>query len=223
MTPGEIASITLLTVRVAAVATLLDAPFAIWLGYLLARGKFAGKAVIQTIVALPMVLPPVAIGLLLLELLSRKSPVGRACESLFGHTLLLTWWAAALASAVVAFPLFARAAEQAFAGVPARLEGVARTLGASRSRTFLRVTLPLAARGLLYGGVFAFARALGEFGATSMVAGRIPGETETLALAIYGRIEMFREGDAWILAAVSCALALVPTAAAEIFLRRNER
>jgi molybdate transport system permease protein len=223
MTAHEIAGIALLTLRVGIAGTAIASAPAIALGFALARGRFPGKALVQTVVALPMVLPPVAIGLALLELLSRKSPVGRACEALFGHTLLLTWWAAAFASAVVAFPLIARAAEQAFAAVPARLENVARTLGCSGPGVFRRVTLPLAARGLLYGTLFGFARALGEFGATSMVAGRIPGETETLALAIYGRIEMFREGEAWVLAAVSVALALVPTAAAEIFLRKGER
>jgi molybdate transport system permease protein len=223
MTFAEIAGIALLTLRVALTATLIAGVPALALGYALARFRFPGKPLVQTVVALPMVLPPVAIGIALLEILSLKSPVGRACEALFGHTLLLTWWAAALASAVVAFPLISRAAEQAFAAVPVRLENVARTLGTSGAGVFRRVTLPLAARGLLYGALFGFARALGEFGATSMVAGRIPGETETLALAIYGRIEMFREGDAWMLAGVSLLLALLPTAAAEIFLRRGER
>ncbi|KAF0245110.1 MAG: molybdate transport system permease [Planctomycetota bacterium] len=223
MTAAETVGIALLTLRVALVATVFAGIPALAIGYALARFRFPGKPLVQTIVALPMVLPPVAIGLALLEILSIKSPIGRACEALFGQTLILTWWAAALASSVVAFPLIARAAEQAFAAVPVRLENVARTLGCSRPGVFRRVTLPLAARGLLYGGLFGFARALGEFGATAMVAGRIPGETETLALAIYGRIEMFREGEAWILAGVSLLLALVPTAAAEVFLRRGER
>lgn len=223
MTFAETTGIALLTLRVGAAGALIAGVPAIALGWLLARRPFPGRAVVQTIVALPMVLPPVAIGLLLLKLLSPASPFGRATAAVLGHTLLFTWWAAALASAVVAFPLIARAAEQAFAAVPVRLENVARTLGASGPAVFRRVTLPLAARGLLYGTLFGFARALGEFGATSMVAGRIPGETETLALAIYGRIEMFREGEAWMLAGVSLLLALVPTAAAEIFLRRGER
>ncbi|MEK7466532.1 MAG: molybdate ABC transporter permease subunit [Planctomycetota bacterium] len=223
MTLPETAGIALLTLRVALTATLIAGVPALALGYALARFRFPGKPLVQTVVALPMVLPPVAIGLALLECLSRRSPFGRACEALFGQTLLLTWWAAALASAVVAFPLITRAAEQAFAAVPLRLEHVARTLGCSGPGVFRRISLPLAARGLLYGTLFGFARALGEFGATSMVAGRIPGETETLALAIYGRIEMFREGEAWMLAGVSLLLALAPTAAAEIFLRRGER
>jgi molybdate transport system permease protein len=223
MNLAETAGIALVTLRVGAAGTLIAGVPAVALGWLLARRTFPGRAVVQTVVALPMVLPPVAIGLLLLHVLSPASLTGRATAAVFGHSLLFTWWAAALASAVVAFPLIARAAEQAFAAVPARLENVARTLGASGPAVFRRVTLPLAARGLLYGTLFGFARALGEFGATSMVAGRIPGETETLALAIYGRIEMFREGEAWMLAGVSLLLALVPTAAAEIFLRRGER
>ncbi len=221
MTPAGILDITLLTLRVGLVSTLIILVPGVLLGWLLARREFRGRALVQTVVSLPLVLPPVAIGLLLLHLLSRRAPVGRAIESLFGGPVLLTWWAAALAAAVMSFPLLVRGAEQGFAAVPRRLEQVASSLGASRSRVFFAVTLPLAGRGILYGVVFAFARGLGEFGATTLVAGHIPGRTETLALAVYARIEEFKDGEAWALAGVSVVLALVITGLAETVLRRR--
>ena len=216
----DILAITGLTLRVGLLSTALIAVPGVALGWLLARRRFRGRALVQTAVALPMVLPPVAVGLLLLLLLSRRSAFGRALEALCGGPVLLTWRAAALASAIMSFPLLVRGAEQAFLGVPRRLEQVARTLGASRLTVFRRVTWPLAARGILYGLVFAFARGLGEFGATTIVAGNIPGRTETLALGVYARIEAFRDGDALVLAGVSVLLAFGITWAAEAWLRR---
>jgi molybdate transport system permease protein len=168
-----------------------------------------------------MVLPPVAVGLLLLGLLSRRAPLGGAIERLFGAPILLTWWAAAVAAAVMSFPILVLAAERGFAAVPRRLEQVAATLGASPARVFVRVTLPLASRALSHGLLFAFARALGEFGATTLVAGHIPGQTETLALAIYGRIEQFDDAGAWQLALASLVLCLVAMGAAEWAQRRR--
>jgi molybdate transport system permease protein len=215
----EVVSITLLTLRVGLVSTLIILVPAVLLGYLLARYDFPGRSLVQTVVSLPLVLPPVAIGLLLLHVLSRRAPVGWAIEQAFGAPALLTWWAAALAAAIMSFPLLVRGAEQGFAGVPRRLEQVASSLGASRSRVFFRVTLPLAARGILYGVVFAFARGLGEFGATTLVAGHIPGRTETLALGIYARIEQFKDSEAFTLAGVSVVLALLITGLAETLLR----
>lgn len=218
---AELLQITALTLRVGAVSTLLILGPGVALGYLLARREFRGKSLVQTLVALPMVLPPVAVGLGLLMLLSRRGAVGRAAEALLGGSLLLTWWAAALAAAVMSFPLLVRGAEQGFAAVPRRLEQVARSLGASRARVFRTVTLPLAARGILHGVVFAFARGLGEFGATTLVAGNVPGRTETLALGMYARIEEFRTGEALLLAGVSAGLALLITGTAEALLRRR--
>jgi molybdate transport system permease protein len=168
-----------------------------------------------------MVLPPVAVGLVLLLALSRRSPLGAAIESAFGGPILLTWWAAAIASAVMSFPLVVLGAREGFASVPERLEQAAKTLGATRARVFLEITLPHAARGILYGTLFAFARGLGEFGATTLVAGHLPGETETLALAIYGRIEAFEDGDALVLSGVAVLLALLTTLSAESLLRRR--
>ncbi len=218
---ADVLDIALLTLRVGLLSTALILLPGVALGWVLARCEFRGRTLVQTLVALPMVLPPVAVGLALLLLLSRRFAFGRALEDLLGGPVLLTWWAAALASAVMSFPLLVRGAEQGFAAVPRRLEQVARTLGASRVTVFRRVTLPLAARGILYGIVFAFARGLGEFGATTIVAGNMPGRTETLALGMYARIENFRDGDALVLAGISVVLAFGITWCAELFLRRG--
>jgi molybdate transport system permease protein len=218
---SDIAQIALLSVRVGLLSTALILLPGVALGWLLAKRRFRGRALVQTLVALPMVLPPVAVGLLLLMALSRHHAFGRALAALLGGQVLLTWWAAALASAVMSFPLLVRGAEQGFLAVPARLEAVARTLGASRWQVFRRVTLPLAARGVLYGAVFAFARGMGEFGATSLVAGNIPGQTETLALGIDARVEAFRTEEALVLATVSLVLAFGVTWCAEALLARH--
>jgi molybdate transport system permease protein len=222
MVGSQVIEITALTLRVGAVATLMILVPGIALGYLLARKSFRGRAVVQALVSLPMVLPPVAVGLALLHLLARHAPLGRASQALFGAPILLTWWAAAIASAVMSFPLLVRGAEQGFAAVPARLETVARSLGATRRRVFFSVTLPLAARGILYGVSFAFARGLGEYGATTLVAGHIPGRTETLALGIYARIQEFKDGEAIVLSCVSILIAFSITAAAELFLKERK-
>lgn len=219
MSAAEVLDVALLSLRVSLVATALILVPGVALGYLLARGRFRGKALLQAVVSLPMVLPPVAVGLVLLILLSERSALGRALETVFGGTLLLTPWAASLASAVMAFPLLVLGARQGFESVPRRLEKVAATLGASRARVFWRVSLPLARRGISYGAVFAFARGIGEFGATTLVAGHVPGKTETLSLAIYARIEAFEDGEALLLSGVSLALAICITASAEVFLR----
>ena len=223
MSAADLAGITLLTLRVGLVATLLILVPGVATGWVLARARFPGLSLVRATILLPMVLPPVAVGLFLLELLARSFPVGAALQRLLGEPVLLTWWAAVIASAVMSFPLLVLGAEQGFAAVPRRLEQVAATLGASRARIFLRVTLPLAARAILYGLVFAFARGLGEFGATTLVAGRIPGKTETLALAIYGRIEEFRDRDAALLSLISVLLAFSITALAETCLRGRRR
>ncbi len=149
MSAGELLQIALLSLRVSLVATAVILAPAVALGFLLARGRFRGRALLQALVSLPMVLPPVAIGLVLLILLSRDAWLGARLETLFGGTLLITWWAAALASAVMSFPLLVLGARHGFESVPRRLEQVAATLGAGRARVFVRITLPLAARGIL--------------------------------------------------------------------------
>lgn len=201
-------SITLLTLRVAAVATLWMIPIGTALGWLLARGNFRGKAAIEALLLLPMVLPPVAVGLVLLYLVAPTGPLGALAAGLGMEPLVLSWRAAALASLVVALPLYVASARQAFQAVPRRLEQVALTLGHSPRQVFCTITLPLATRGLLTGTLLGFARALGEFGATSLVAGNIPGRTETLALGIYDRIVSGKDGEAWLLASISLGLAL---------------
>jgi molybdate transport system permease protein len=209
-----------LTLRVAAVATLLALPFAVAFGYVMARRRFRGRALVQALVALPMVLPPVAVGLGLLWLFGRRGPLGAVLETL-GIELVFTWFAAVLASALVGFPLFARTCEQAFAAVDPRYERVARSLGATPLAAFARVTLPLAGRGILYGALLAFARGLGEFGATAIFAGIVPGRTETLALGIWSRIQLGDGAGAWLLCAASFALALGAMLVAELWLRRE--
>jgi len=209
-----------LTLRVAGVATLLALPPAVALGYLFARRRFRGRAVAQALVALPMVLPPVAVGLGLLWLLGRRGPLGSLWQAL-GIQIVFSWWAAVLAAALVGFPLLVRACEQAFASVDPRYERVARSLGASPLRTFASVTLPLARRGVLYGALLAFARGLGEFGATAVVAGILPGRTETLALGIWSRVQQGDQAAAAWLCGASFALALGAMLIAELWLRRD--
>jgi molybdate transport system permease protein len=219
MSMASMIDVVLLTLKVGLVAVALIAIPGVALGYFLARTGFVLRAAVATLVALPMVLPPVAVGLLIVLTFARGTTLGRVAEALLGHPLLLSWEGAALASAVMSFPLLVLGAQNAFAAVPPRIEQVAATLGASRSRVFFRVTLPLASRGILHGFAFAFARALGEFGATTLVAGHVPGETETLALAIYARIENFDDGAALRLCVLSIVVALVFTGGAEFFLR----
>ncbi|MCZ6783421.1 MAG: molybdate ABC transporter permease subunit [Proteobacteria bacterium] len=220
MNGDEIVSIGLLTLRVGAVATAAILPAAVAVGYLLARTRFRGRALVQALVALPMVLPPVAVGLGLLLLLGKRGPLGGLWSTL-GIDVVFTWWAAALAAAVVGFPLLARACEQSFAEVDPRYERVARTLGLGPTATFFRVTLPLARRGVAYGTLLCFTRALGEFGATALVAGIVPGRTETLALGIWSRVQLGDDGAALALCGASFALALTAMLAAEGWLRRR--
>jgi molybdate transport system permease protein len=198
----------LLTLRVAAIATLAALPPGLALGWLFARRRFVGKAALETLVALPLVMPPVATGLVLLRLFGRRGPLGGALKRAVGVDIVFTWRAVVLAMAVMSLPLLVRGARIAFEGVPARLEAVARSLGASERRVFLAVTLPLAVRGIVGGLLLGFARALGEFGATIVVAGSIPGRTETLSLSIYRAIQLGDDAAAYRLLAVSALIAL---------------
>lgn len=181
----ETAVIVWLTLKVALCATLIDAPIAIYCGWLLARKEFAGKSLFSTFLTLPLVLPPVVTGYFLLIVLGRNGAVGAALYRWFGFTLPFTWYAAALASAVIALPLFVRAVQVAIGGVDAKLEEAGKVLGKSDVAIFFRITLPLAWPGLAAGALLAFARSLGEFGATIIFAGNIPGETQTITLRIF--------------------------------------
>jgi molybdate transport system permease protein len=206
----------------AALATLLVLPAGLALSWLLARRDWRGKSLVETLVALPLVVPPVATGLILLRLFGRRGPIGRLLEGI-GIEVVFTWKGVVIALAVISFPLFVRAARVAFEEVNPRLEQVARTLGASGARVFVTITLPLAARGLVAGTVLSFARALGEFGATILVAGNIPGRTSTLAVSIYGYVQLGQDDRAFRLLAVSILLAFGALWVSETALRRRRR
>lgn len=194
------------TVLMALTATMLVLPPAIAIGWLLARKQFFGKTLVETIVSLPLVLPPVASGLLLLWLFGRRSPLGRALDAA-GIDVIFTWKAVVIAMMVISFPLVTRSVRAGIEQVDRRYEQIAATLGAGTFRILRTITLPLAARGIAAGAVLGFSRALGEFGATIMIAGAIPGRTRTLAVGIYTLVETGREAAAWSLLVVSALLA----------------
>jgi len=216
------ASALLISVKVALGATLLVLPPGVALGWLLARRAFPGKSVAETVLSVPLVLPPTAVGYLLLRLLARNGPFGRATLGV-DLDLLFTWKGAVIASAVMALPLVARTARVAFEEVDPRLEGIARTLGLGPLLTFIEITLPLSRRGLLAAGVLGFGRALGEFGATVIVAGNIPGKTQTLALAIFNDMQTGRDREAMALVGITVILAFTAVWTVEALLRRRVR
>ncbi|MDQ6625395.1 MAG: molybdate ABC transporter permease subunit [Verrucomicrobiota bacterium] len=197
--------IALFTLGVCALSTAIITPFGLALAYLLARKRWRGKTIVEAIVTIPLVIPPVATGLILLRLLGRRSGLGALLHNYLGVDIVFTWRAVVIASAVMSFPLLVRAARVGIEGVDTDLEDVARVFGASSLRVFFAVTLPLAARGIWAGIVLAFARAIGEFGATILVAGNIPGKTTTLSLKIYEAIQLGNDQTAWRLVAV-CVL-----------------
>ena len=198
----------LLSLKVSLVATLVVLPPGIALGLLFARRSFPGKSIVETLTYLSLVLPPTAVGYLLLSLLARHGPLGVNALG-FDLDLLFTWKGAVLASAVMALPLVVRTARIAFEGVNPRLESMGRTLGMGPLRVLWEITLPLARRGMLASGVLGFSRALGEFGATVIVAGNIPGKTQTLALAIFNDIQIGRDDEARWLVGLTAVLAFV--------------
>jgi molybdate transport system permease protein len=207
----ELLQVAAFTVATALGATALMLPPGIALAWLLARRRFPGRAIVETLVTLPLVVPPVATGLVLLSLIGRRGPFGAFLDRI-GVDLVFTWRAVVLAMTIMGLPLVVRTARAAFEQVDARFEHVAATLGARPLRVFFSISLPLAIRGVIAGAVLGFARALGEFGATIMVAGNIPGRTRTLATAIYSYTETGRDSQAAALAAVSIALALAAVA-----------
>ncbi len=219
----ELVHITLFTVAVALLSTAVILPCGLGLAWLLARKTWPGKTLVETLVALPLVIPPVATGLILLKLFGRRGPVGALVHEYLGVDVIFTWLGVVLATAIMSFPLLVRSARVAFEEVPARLEQVARTLGAGPWRVFWTITLPLARRGLLAAGLLAFARALGEFGATIMVAGYIPGETATLSLSIYHLVQLGRDEEALVLLCVSVAIAFVALWMGERLARKGGR
>jgi len=178
-----------LSLRVAALATLVSLGLGLWIAYLLANRKFRGKELLDAVVTLPLVLPPTVLGYYLLVVLGRSSPLGQFYEWTFGTPLVFTWQAAVVASTLHAIPLLVKSARAAFDTVDRNYEKAARNLGASDWRVFWRVTMPLSRRAVIAASVLAFARALGDFGATLMIAGDIPGKTQTAAIAIYDAVE----------------------------------
>ena len=213
-----------LSLTVAFFCVLISLPPGVLVGWLLARVTFRGKLLLDGLCHLPLVLPPVVTGYLLLVLLSRRSPIGSFLESVVGVTLAFDWKGAVLASAVVAFPLMLRSIRLAIEGVDPRLERAARTLGAGRVRAFFTITLQLAAPGVLVGCLLSFARSLGEFGATITFASNIPGETQTLPLAIFTSLNQpSGEAASFRLVAASVVLSFAALLGSELIARRVRR
>ena len=202
-------SIVGLTLQVAALGTAINLPIAVALSWLIVKRRVRGRFLIDLLVSLPLAVPPVAVGYFLLLMLGREGPVGSVVHGLLGVDIVFTWVAAALASAVVSFPLMARSIMVAMGGVDERLEKSARSLGAGMWRVIFTVTIPLAYRGILAGILLGFVRALSEFGATIVVAGNIPGKTQTLPLAIFTNVQLGEDDAALRLVSVSIGLAVV--------------
>jgi molybdate transport system permease protein len=214
--------VLLFTLGIAGLGTLLILPPGVAVALALARYRGPGKGALETLLSLPLVLPPTAVGLFLLEAFSRRTALGVGLAAA-GLDVVFTWRGVLVATSVMSFPLLVRSARTAFEEVDPRLVGIARTLGRGPVATFFSVTLPLARRGVLAGVTLAFARALGEFGATVMVAGNIPGRTQTLALAIFHDNQVGRDDRALVLAGVTVALAFVALWTAEWLTRRSAR
>ena len=203
------------TTWISALSVIVILPPGVAVAWVLARKEWRGKSMIETFVALPLVLPPVATGLLLLKLLGRRGLVGGWLHDTFGIEIVFSWKAVLIALGVMSFPLLVRSVRTAFEEVPVRLEQIARTLGHGPWSVWWRITLPLARRGIAAGIVLAFARALGEFGATIMVAGFIPGKTSTLALSIYQDVQTGDDGHAMLLLGIAVLMAFTALWVAE--------
>jgi len=198
-----------LSLKVAGWATALNIVLGVGVGFFLARTRFPGRDLLDTLLTLPMVMPPTVLGYYLLVLVGRRSAVGAWLHDSFGINLIFTWQGAVIAATVVAFPLVFKPARAAFEAVDSELEQAARVLGVSELAVFFRVTLPLAWRGILAGVLLAFARALGEFGATLMVAGSIPGKTQTLSIAVYEAVQAGKDDTANMLVVITSIVCVV--------------
>ncbi|MGA9052642.1 MAG: molybdate ABC transporter permease subunit [Pseudolabrys sp.] len=210
-----------LSLRVAAISTVVALPFGIIIAMLLARGSFWGKSLLDAVVHLPLVLPPVVTGYLLLISLGRKAPLGAFLADHFGIVFSFRWTGAALACGVMAFPLLVRAIRLSIEAIDRKLEDAAATLGANRGWTFMTVTLPLALPGIIAGMMLAFARALGEFGATITFVSNIPGETQTISAAIYSLIQVpGGDADALKLVFISVVICFAALLSSEWLARR---
>ena len=221
LTP-ETWQVTLFSIAVALISTLIILPIGIVVSWLFARKQWPLKSLLETVVLLPLVMPPVATGLILLKIFGRRSPLGqwlyeRGIEIVFDPKGVL------LAMAVMSFPLLVRSVRTSFAEINPRLEQIAATLGASTVKIFLVIAIPLAARGIIAGSLLAFSRALGEFGATILVAGNIPGKTQTLSLAIFNYVQVGRDAEAYTLLGITVVLAFASVWCSEWLLRGRRR
>jgi molybdate transport system permease protein len=219
---AEAWQIVFFTIKVSALSTFLILPVGVAVAWLIARRDWPGKAIVETVVMLPLFVPPVATGLVLLMLFSRRGLLGSVLQRGLGLEIVFTWRAVVLACAVMSFPLLVRTAQAAFQGVSARFEDIARTLGASEWRVFMTISLPLAARGIVAGAVLAFARAMGEFGATAIVAGMIPRRTMTISLSIYQNIQLGHDAAALPLLFVSIGIVFITVLSGQIISMRNQ-
>lgn len=214
--------VTLFSLSVGLASTLLILPFGISLAWLFARKEWPLKSVVETVVLLPLVMPPVSTGLILLKIFGRRSPVGQWLYER-GVEIVFNWKGVLIAMAVMSFPLLVRSVRTSFTEVNPRLEQIAATLGASPLRIFFVVTIPLAYKGIVAGALLAFSRALGEFGATILLAGNIPGQTQTLSLAIYNFVQLGKDPEAYALLGITVALAFLFVWCSEWLLRAGNK
>src|SRR5215471_1266449 len=209
------------TLGVCALSTLAILPFGMAVAWLLARYRWPGKLLVETLVTLPLVLPPVATVLLLLKFFSRRSGLGHLLHQSLGIDVVFTWRAVVAAAAVMSFPLLVRSVRVGFQAVNQRLEQIARTLGAGDARVFFTITLPLASRGIIAGIVLAFARAVGEFGATIVVAGNLPGRTTTLSLDIFSAVQLGHDASAYRLLVICVVIAFTAVWLSEMLMKKR--
>ncbi len=214
--------ITLFSLSVGLASTLLILPFGIALAWLFARKEWPLKSALETIVLLPLVMPPVSTGLILLKIFGRRSPVGQWLYER-GVEIVFNWKGVLIAMAVMSFPLLVRSVRTSFSEVNPRFEQIAATLGASSLRIFFVITIPLAYKGIIAGALLAFSRALGEFGATILLAGNIPGKTQTLSLAIYSFVQLGKDSEAYTLLGITVALAFLFVWCSEWLLRSAKK
>lgn len=214
--------ITLFSISVGLASALLILPFGIALAWLFARKQWPLKSVVETIVLLPLVMPPVSTGLILLKIFGRRSPLGQWLYER-GIEIVFNWKGVLIAMSVMSFPLLVRSVRTSFAEVNPRLEQIAATLGASPLRIFFVVTVPLAYKGIVAGALLAFSRALGEFGATILLAGNIPGKTQTLSLAIYNYVQLGKDSEAYTMLGITVGLAFLFVWCSEWLLRTREK
>ena len=213
--------VTYITLKVALAATVINFPFALYIGWILGRRNPRGRLILEVLISLPLALPPVVTGYALLLALGSRSPIGSFTQFVFGSDIIFTWVAASLAAAVVSFPFMVRSIIVAMSAVDPRLERSARSLGAGPVKTFFSITLPLSYQGVIAGTLLGFVRALSVVGATIIVAGNIPGVTQTLPLAIFAKVQTGRTSEAFELVAVSVILAVISLAIHNWLLSRS--